>query len=106
MNIDFNYNSNNHIIGLKLKRKLTFKECAYILKNVFKLYVDPKNSFVNAEDYEDFKQEVVEDVNNWLIGQETDEAILVYCVDNNCTKAIGLKKICQIIDFLNKNDII
>lgn len=95
----FLFNKDNKITGFNIKRPLTFDESKYILHNIFKVYVDKRSDFFKQSDYNEFCNQVILDINKWLRGRLSDDAIIDTYFDDDNT--ITLKGIFKVIDYLN-----
>lgn len=97
--------SQNHIDGLVLKRKITTREAKYILANILGIELQTKEDFEDLEEYQEQNQEYARAVNNWLIGEIDDTAIMEFAWD--CSdEPIGIFNLIAIISYLKKRDVI
>lgn len=97
--------SQNRIDGLVLKRKVTIRESKYILANILGIELQTKEDFEDLEEYQEQNQEYARAVNNWLIGEIDDTAIMEFAWD--CSdEPIGIFNLIAIISYLKKRDVI
>lgn len=95
----------NRIDGLVLKRKVTIREAKYILANILGIELQTKEDFEDLEEYQEQNQEYARAVNNWLIGEIDDTAIMEFAWD--CSdEPIGIFNLIAIISYLKKRDVI
>ena len=99
--IQMNYNTNGFPKGLILKRKLTVKECRYILRELLGIDVEDRDCFDFQDEYTEYNKELCQSVNNWLIGEYDDGVIANYAYD--CSdEQLGLMNMIPIIMYLKK----
>ena len=97
--------SQNHIDGLVLKRKVTISEAKYILANIIGIELQTKDDFEDLEEYQEQNQEYTRVVNDWLIGNTDDTAIMEFAWD--CSDdTIGIFNLIAIIYYLKKRNVI
>ena len=94
----------NCIDGLVLKRKITIREAKYILINIFGIELLNKDDFENLKEYQEQNQEYTRVVNDWLIGNTDDTAIMEFAWDSD--EPIGIFNLISIIYYLKKRNII
>lgn len=91
--------------GLILKRDLTLRECRHIMLDLLGIDILNSEDFDFAEDYNDYRETMVSDVNKWLRGETIDEVIAEYAYDC-ATDQLGLHNMIPIIAYLLKKGII
>lgn len=96
---------NGFIKGFNLKRDLTYSECAHILRNLLGIDINKREDCYDNEEWQEYRDEIISDVNAWLVGDLDDEAIAVKAYD--CAdEQLGMKNLIPIICYLQKKEII
>ena len=91
--------------GFILKRKLTLRECRYILSSLLGIDILEKEDFEYQEEYKDYNNELYNDVNDWLTGDIDDYKIAQYAYD--CSdESLGMFNMLTITQYLIKKGII
>ena len=89
--------------GLILNRELDFNECKHLMEDILGIFLCNVSDFFDIEEYNEYCDELVENVNDWLRG-ECDDGYLssqyAYCDD------IGTMNIIPVIDFLQERNIL
>lgn len=79
--IKLKISSNGYPCGFFLKRRLSLRECKYILNNLLGIVVNTRDCFYDKEEYDDYNQELEDSVNEWLNGNLEDESIAEFAED-------------------------
>lgn len=91
--------------GFILKRKLNLRECRYILSSLLGINILKKEDFEYQEEYNEYNNELCNDVNNWLVGDADDYKIAEYAWD--CPdEFLGMFNMLTITQYLIKKGII
>ena len=73
--IKLKISSNGYPCGFFLKRRLSLRECKYILNNLLGINLAIRDCFYDKEEYDDYNQELEYSINEWLNGNLEDESI-------------------------------
>lgn len=73
--IKLKISSNGYPCGLMLKRRLTLRECKYILNNLLGINLAIRDWFNYKEEYDNYNQEIEDTFNEWINGNLDDDAI-------------------------------
>lgn len=79
--IKLKISSNGYPCGFFLKRRLSLRECKYILNNLLGIVANTRDCFYDKEEYDDYNQELEDSVNEWLNGNLEDESIAEFAED-------------------------
>ena len=79
--IKLKISSNGYPCGFFLKRRLSLRECKYILNNLLGINLAIRDCFYDKEEYDDYNQEIEDTVNEWLNGNLEDESIAEFEAD-------------------------
>lgn len=91
--------------GLILNRELTLRECRYILRNLLGIEIGTLEDFYDREEYSDYNDGLKKDVNEWMVGNLDDSAIMEYAYD--CSdECLGIMNLIPIISYLKKHKVI
>ena len=91
--------------GIVLKRELTIEECRYIMENILGIVLNTPDEFDTKEEYNEYEDELVGDVNSWLIGDCDDYTIMEYTYD--CAdESIGIWNAISIILYLEERKLL
>lgn len=91
--------------GFVLKRKATLRECRYILDNLLGINICTSEDYDYAEEYKEYNEELVQDVNDWLAGERDEDSISKYAYD--CMdEQLGMHNMLIITNYLQKKGII
>lgn len=98
-------NNNGFPKGLILKRDLTLRECKYLMRELLGIDILTRDCYEFADDYADYNDELVKDVNDWLRGNLDDEGIAQYAYD--CSdEQLGIMNLIPILNYLIKKEIV
>lgn len=87
------------------KRDITEPEVEHILWNIFGIEISTREDFVCDEDYEDYKIELVEMMNDWLDGYTDDSSIASFACD--CSdEQLGIINMIPLIKYLQDIEVI
>lgn len=64
--------------GFVLKRSLSIGECKHILRDLLGIVLQTRKDFCDNEEYVDFNEDLIRNVNNWLRGESGDNSIMEY----------------------------
>ena len=96
---------NNFIDGLVIKRKLTLRECKYILTNILGIVISNRDDFESSAEYHEYNDSLYNDVNGWVTGKFDDSLIMEYEYD--CSdEPIGIFNCVSLLLYLQKRGII
>lgn len=91
--------------GFILKRKPTLHECRYILSSLLGIDILKREDFEYQEEYNEYNNELCNDVNDWLVGDTDDYKIAGYAYD--CSEeSLGMFNMLTITQYLIKKGII
>ena len=91
--------------GFVMKRKATLRECRYILYTLLGINICTREDFEFPEEYKEYNEELLNDVNDWLSGECDDDCISEYAYD--CSdEPLGLHNMLIITNYLQKKGII
>ncbi len=91
--------------GFVMKRKATLRECRYILYRLLGINICTREDFEFPEEYKEYNEELLNDVNDWLSGECDDDYISEYAYD--CSdEPLGLHNMLIITNYLQKKGII
>ena len=79
--IKLKISSNGYPCGFFLKRRLSLRECKYILNNLLGINLAIRDCFYDKEEYGDYNQELEDSINEWLNGNLEDESIAEFEAD-------------------------
>lgn len=79
--IKLKISSNGYPCGFFLKRRLSLRECKYILNNLLGINLAIRDCFYDKEEYDDYNQELEDSINEWLNGNLEDESIAEFEAD-------------------------
>ena len=91
--------------GLVLKRDLNVREAKHLMRKFLGIDVNGAEEFENKDEYNDYNNSLVSDVNSWLKGEIEDRSLMEYAYD--CVEdELGVFNIIPIIFWLQSKDII
>jgi hypothetical protein len=91
--------------GFILKREMTVREARYLMYELLGINICTSKDFDYAEDYKEYNEELVQDVNDWLAGERDEDSISKYAYD--CMdEQLGMHNMLIITDYLQKKGII
>ena len=91
--------------GLVLKRDLNVREAKHLMREFLGIDVNGIEEFEDKEEYNDYNNSLVSDVNSWLKGEIEDRSLMEYAYD--CAEdELGVFNIIPIIFWLQSKDII
>lgn len=91
--------------GIVLKRELTLKECRFIMENILGIVLETRDEFDEEEEYNEYNDNLVGDVNSWLVGDCDDYTIMEYAYD--CAdEPIGIWKAISVLMYLEEKKLL
>lgn len=97
--------SNGFVDGLLLKRELTTKECKHIMKKCLGIEIQKREDFDDKEEYQDYLNQLTEDVNDWIVGDTDETTIMEYAYD--CSdEPLGMWNCILILSYLQKIEVL
>lgn len=91
--------------GFVMKRKATLRECRYILYRLLGINICTREEFESIEDYKEYNEELLNDVNGWLSGERDEDCISEYAFDCK-DEPLGMHNMLIITNYLQKKGII
>lgn len=91
--------------GFVMKRKATLRECRYILYRLLGINICTREEFEFPEDYKEYNEELLNDVNGWLSGERDEDCISDYAFDCK-DEPLGMHNMLIITNYLQKKGII
>lgn len=104
-NIKVTFHDNGFPKGIVLKRELTARECFHILRDLLGIEISTSDEFDTRGEYEEYRDDVVKNVNGWLTG-DVDESVIVEYMWDCQDEPLGLINMITILDYLKKKQII
>ena len=97
--------SNGFPKGLCTKRDATLRECKHIMKNLLGIDTHDRDCFVDEQEYKEYNDNRVIDVNKWLRGDYEDHILMEdYAYDSY--EPLGCMNLIPIIAYLKSKGII
>lgn len=90
--------------GFILKRELTVREARYLLDKLLGIDISDRECFEFQEYYNEYNDELCNNVNAWLRGDADDSIIAGYAYDSD--EQLGMHNMLIITQFLMKKGII
>lgn len=91
--------------GFCTKRDATLRECKYIMKNLLGIDTHDQDCFVDRQEYKEYNDNLVIDVNKWLRGDYDDTTLMAdYAYDSD--ESLGCMNLIPIITYLKSKGII
>lgn len=103
---------NGFVKGLVLNRDVTVREARYIMTNIFGIVINTLEDCDDAEEYNYWNQELVNDVNAWLRGNIDDDTMkdrdyIIMNYAGDCSdEALGVMCMIPLLEYLKKKKII
>ena len=96
---------NGFVDGFQTKRELSLKECKHILSNILGINLPDQDDFDDKQDYSEYCDQMVTDVNDWIVGKSDDYAIMEYAYD--CSdEPLGVFNCIKLLEYLQKKEVI
>ena len=91
--------------GLVLKRDVNLHEAKHIMRNIFRIVISTRKDLENWE-YKEYNKELVEDVNNWLRGEISDDQLMNEYAGDCGDDALGAMNLVAVIQYLQKENVL
>lgn len=103
--VKLTFHDNGFPKGFILKRKLTLRECRYVMRELLGIEISTREDFEFKDDYADYNNDLRLDVNDWLEGNCDESRIAQYAYD--CSdEQLGMHNMLVVTSYLKKKNII
>lgn len=92
--------------GFVMKRDVTLREARYISKRLLGIDIYTKDDLDDAEEYNSYNEDLLNDINGWLKGNVDDGHILENYAGDCGDEPIGIWNAFKIAQYLSKKKII
>lgn len=93
---------NGFVDGVVSKRYLSIRECRHILMKCLGIDIQRRSDFDCKEEYDEYNEQLKEDVTDWLDGVKDDQYILDEYAADCSDEPLGIWNAISVLQYLQK----